>query len=92
MTKTANKAAIKAMPALRASLLWFKRETVRSIKRAAEDTASPTIRAALNAKASKVRAMDLADLRDMYIASRTSEIRAYRRAELSAVVPGMVWL
>lgn len=92
MSKTANKKAIKALPALRTSLLWFKRETVRSLRRQAEHVASPRLRTALYERASRVRKLDLADLRDAYQAERVSEILAARMFELARRVPGFVRL
>jgi hypothetical protein len=92
MTKTAHRRAIRQLPAIRKSLLWFKRETVRQLERKAQDAASPRLRLWLAQKASKIRATDLADLRVAYQAERVSEIRAARRFELSQAVPGIVWL
>jgi hypothetical protein len=91
MTKTQNKAAIKALPALRASLLWYKRQAVRDLRNRAE-CLSPMMRQALESKANKVAKMDLADLRDWYQAERVSEICRARLAELGQVVPGLVRL
>lgn len=92
MTKTSTKRAIKALPALRASLIWFKRETVRAIRRRAEEVSSPRLRIMLAQKARKVAETDLADLRLAYECGRVSEIRDARRFELSRAVPGIVWL
>jgi len=92
MSKASNKHSIKALPALRASLIWFKRETVRSLKRRALEMSSPRMRMTLFEKARKVAATDLADLRLAYQANRVSEIRKARRFELARVVPGIVWL
>jgi hypothetical protein len=91
-TKTANKRAIKALPALRASLLWFKRETVRHIERRAQDAVSPKLRIVLAQKARKVATTDLADLRNAYECERVNEIIQARRFELSGVVPNITWL
>lgn len=90
MTKTANKKAIKALPALRKSLLWYKRETLRSLKSKAQ-SASGAFRAFYFTKIGKVRTTDLADLRGEYLSVRCGEIRRYRRAELATAVPGIVW-
>lgn len=92
MTKSAHRRAIRQLPALRASLLWFKRETVRQLERRAQDVASPRLRLWLAQKARKVRATDLASLRAAYQAERVNEITAARRFELSRAVPGIVWL
>lgn len=92
MSKASNKRAIKALPALRASLIWFKRETVRALQRRAEEVSSPKLRVMLAQKARKVSTTDLADLRLAYEANRVSEIREARRFELSRAVPGIVWL
>jgi len=92
MSKASNKRAIKALPALRASLIWFKRETVRSLRQRALGAASPRMSAWLREKARKVAQTDLADLRLAYEAGRVGEIRAARRFELARAVPGIVWL
>lgn len=92
MTKAANKRAIKALPELRASLIWFKRETVRQIRRRAEEVTSPKLRIVLADKARKVAATELADLRNAYQCERVAEIASARRFELSRAVPGIVWL
>lgn len=92
MTKSAHKRAIRALPNLRKSLLWFKRETVRTLKERAEEAASPKLRAVYQQKASKVRTAELADLRAAYQAERVSEISRARRFELTRAVPGIVWL
>jgi hypothetical protein len=92
MSKTATKATIRALPALRTSLLWHKRETVRELRRRAEQVASPAVRRALQAKAAKVARMELADLRVSYQAERVAEIQRHRRGELARAVPGIVWL
>ncbi len=92
MTKTANKKAIKSLPALRASLIWYKRNTVRSLRRRAADVSSPAMRTTLANKASKVAHMDLADLRASYLSERVSEICSARLFELALVVPGLVRL
>lgn len=92
MSKASNNLAIKALPALRASLIWFKRETVRAIMRRAQDVTSPKLRVVLAAKARKVATTDLADLRISYECNRVSEIRDAGRFELSRAVPGIVWL
>ena len=91
-TKAATKRAIRALPALRTSLIWFKRETVRTLQRKAQDAASPRLAAWLAQKARKVATTDLADLRVAYQAERVNEIASARRFELSRVVPGIVWL
>lgn len=92
MTKTANKSAIKALPALRASLIWFKRETVRSLKRRAQDAASPRTSQWLYDKARKVATTDLADLRNAYECARVSEIRSAPRFELTRAIPTITWM
>lgn len=92
MTKTANKRAIKALPALRTSLLWYKRDLVRQLKRRAEDVVSPKLRAVYFDKARKISATDLADLRQSYQAERVAEIGRYRRSELTHAVTGIIWL
>lgn len=92
MSKTATKKAIKALPALRASLIWFKRETIRQLERRAQEAASPRLQAVYVAKAAKVRTTDLADLRSAYQAERVHEIASARRFELGRAVPGIVWL
>lgn len=92
MTKTANKRAIRALPALRTSLLWFKRETVRQLERRAQEVTSPRLRIVYAQKARAVRATELADLRSAYQAERVNEIAAARRFELSRAVPGIAWL
>lgn len=86
MTKSAHKRAIRRLPALRTSLLWFKRETVRTLERRALEVASPKLRLVYAQKARKVATMDLADLRLAYQAERVSEIRQARRFELARVV------
>jgi len=91
-SKASNKRAIKALPALRASLIWFKRNTVRELKRRAFDASSPKISVWLHEKARKVAQTDLADLRLAYEAMRVTEIRMYRRGELARAVPGIVWM
>lgn len=91
-TKKATKAAIKALPALRASIIWHKREAVRSLCRLAADASSASLRAAYEAKARKVRATDLADLRASYMAERIGEIKNAKRFELTRILPDIVWL
>lgn len=81
-TKTAHRKAIKTLPALRTSLIWFKRETLRTLRERAERASSPKIAAFVRAQIARVRAKDLADLRDMYISHRVQEICRYRRSEL----------
>lgn len=88
--KTANARAIKRLPALRASLLWFKRETVRELRKRAETMSSPRARAMLEDKATKVSRMPLAELRLAYQAERVSEIQRAPLFELSRIVPGLV--
>lgn len=80
------------LPALRASLIWFKRETVRALRNQSECVSSPRVRDMLNNKATKVSKTDLADLRAAYQTQRVTEIVRYRRAELSQVVPSIVWV
>ena len=92
MSKASNKKAIKALPALRSSLIWFKCETVRRLQRCAQDAVSPRLRAVYMQKASKIRDTDLADLRASYQAERVNEIASARRFELSRAIPGIVWL
>lgn len=92
MSKANNKRAIRVLPQLRRSLIWFKRETVRTLQRRAQDAASPRMAAWFLDKASKVRRAELADLRVAYQAERVNEIAAERRFELSRAVPGIVWL
>lgn len=92
ISKSANKRAIRRLPALRASLLWFKRETVRHLERRAQEVSSPRLQAWLTAKARKLRATELADLRSAYQAERVNEIAQARRFELSRAVPGIAWL
>lgn len=92
MTKSAHRRAIRQLPALRRSLLWFKRETVRQLEERAQDVSSPKLRLWLAQKASKVRETNLASLRTAYQAERVNEIAAARRFELSRAVPGIVWL
>lgn len=92
MSKTANKRSIKALPALRASLIWFKRETVRTLKLRAQEASSPMARNWLAQKARKVAQTDPADLRNAYECDRVSEIRRAPRLELSQAVPGIVWM
>lgn len=92
MSKTATKRIIRALPALRASLIWFKRETARQLERKAQDAVSPRMRVWLAQKARDIRATELADLRTAYQAERVSEIRSAPRFELSRAVPGIVWL
>ena len=91
MTKTATKRALRSLPALRASLLYHRRETVRRLRQRA-DGASPAIAAALRSKAAKVARTALEDLRVSYETARVSEILRYRRAELSQAIPGIVWM
>lgn len=92
MSKAATKRTIRALPALRESLIWFKRETARQLEREAQDAASPRMRIWLARKARDVRAAELADLRLAYQAERVSEIRSAPRFELSRAIPGIVWL
>ncbi len=92
MSKTAHKRAIKALPALRASIIWFKRELVRDLKAKARDSASPRLQRWYIDRAHKVRTTDLADLRQEYQHARVREICAARRFELTRVVPGIVWM
>jgi hypothetical protein len=92
VSKAANKRSIKALPALRTSLLWFKRETVRSLKRRALEVTSPRLRIALVEKARKVATTDLADLRHAYECDRVSEIYKAPRFELTRAVPGIIWM
>lgn len=91
-SKTATKRAIKALPALRASIIWFKRELIRDLKAKARDSASPSLQRWYIDRAHKIRTTDLADLRQAYQNARVSEIRAARRFELTRVVPGIVWM
>lgn len=92
MSKASNKRAIKALPALRTSLIWFKRETVRSLKRRALDAASPKMSAWLREKARKVATTELADIRNAYECDRVSEIFKAPRFELTRAVPGIFWM
>ena len=92
MSKAYNKRSIRALPALRASLIWFKRETVRAIQRRAQDVTSPKLRIVLAQKARKVATTDLADLRDAYECDRVGEIVRARRFELSRAIPGITWV
>lgn len=91
-SKSANKRAIRVLPALRASLIWFKRETVRALRERSRDVASPRLQAAYIEKAVRLRATDLADLRDAYQIDRVGEICKARRFELSQAIPGIAWL
>lgn len=90
MTKTANKLAIKTLPALRASLLWYKSETVRTLRRRAEDMSTPKMRAAIAAKASSVSKMDLADLRHSYQCDRVQDITSAPLFALGTAIPSLV--
>jgi hypothetical protein len=92
MSKASNKRAIKALPALRASLIWFKRDTVRTIQRRAQDVTSPKLRIVLAQKARKVATTDLADLRSAYQCERVGEIVKARRFELSRAIPNLTWV
>lgn len=92
MNKASNKKAIRSLPALRTSLLWFKRETVRQIKRRAMAVTSLKLRIMLERKARQVATTDLADLRNAYECDRVGEIVKARRFELARAVPGIVWL
>lgn len=92
MTKTANKRAIRQLPRLRASLIWFKRETVRRLRERSREVSSSRLRAAYIEKAVRLRAADLADLRTAYQCDRVGEICKARRFELSQAVPGIAWL
>jgi hypothetical protein len=92
VTKSATKRAIRQLPALRTSLIWFKRETVRTLERRAQDAASPRLRIMLAQKARKIREADLADLRLAYQADRVSEIARSPKFELSHAVPGIIWM
>lgn len=92
MSKAAHKRAIRALPALRRSLIWFKRETMRTLRERARDVVSPRLQAVYLEKARKVRETELASLRDAYQAERVGEIAAARRFELTRAVPGIVWL
>lgn len=91
-TKSATKQAIRSLPALRASLMWFKRETVRQLERRAQEVASPRLAAWCLEKARKIRLADLADLRAAYQAERVHEIAQARRFELSRAIPSITWL
>lgn len=92
MTKAANKRAIKALPALRTSLLWYKRDLVRQLKRRAQDVTSSKLRAVYLDKARKIATTDLADLRQSYQAERVAEICRTPRFELTHAVREILWL
>lgn len=92
MTKAATKRALRQLPALRTSLIWFKRETVRTLRERARDVASPRLQAFYLEKARKVAATELADLRLAYQAERVNEIASARRFELSRAVPAIIWM
>jgi hypothetical protein len=86
MVLMSNPIKLRDMPALRASLIWFKREIVRNLSASAADTRNPKLRAHYGAKIAKVRAMPLLALRADYIRARASEIRGARLWELSRAV------
>lgn len=92
MSKTADKRAIKTLPALRASLIWYKRHTVKELRRRAEDMVSPIGRRMLESKADKIARLELAELRGYYQTERIAEIRRAPLIELAQVVPGLVRL
>lgn len=92
MSKRSTKAAIRRLPALRASLLWHRLEVVRELRRRAAEASSPRLRAVYAAKAHKVARADLASLRVSYMTERVNEICSARRFELTRAVPGIVWM
>ena len=88
MSKTARRAAVKRLPALRASLRWYKREVLRRLRRIANGS---TLGARMyEGKIARVRASAPADLYDWYISERVTEIRRAPLAELRTVVPALV--
>lgn len=92
MSKASTKRAIRQLPALRTSLIWFKRETVRVLRERARDVASLRLQAMYLEKARKVATTELADLRAAYQAERVNEIASARRFELSRAVPNITWM
>jgi len=92
MTKTATKTALRALPALRSSLLWYKREQIRALQRRIDGAQTAATISWLTSKLSQVRAMDLADLRASYMAERIGDIRACPRFALRTAVPSIAWL
>lgn len=65
----------KALPALRASLKWYKRETIRRLERRASET-SPAIGAQYLKRAQAIRETKPAALRGYYLTERTADIRS----------------
>lgn len=91
MTKTgtaADKHTVKALPALRASLRWFKRETVRRMTENAKRTGNPKLASWYWAKTRTLRAAAPTAFRADYTAARVREITTAPLAELAAVTRG----
>jgi len=82
--------AYRALPALRTSLKWYKRELVRRLSRLAADHSGRPLAVAYSAKVRKVCATKPALLRAHYLAERTSEIRSAPLWHLRQVLPALV--
>lgn len=88
MTKTgttADRRAVKSLPALRTSLRWYKREVLRSLSERASAVGSPKLRAFYLQRAANIRAASPTALRSSYIAERVTEIRSAGLFELARV-------
>jgi hypothetical protein len=75
----------KMSPALKSSLLWFKREIVRSLTEK-RDSTSGRMRDMYALKLSKVRSMKLAALKHDYITRRSTEIVSAPLFELARIL------
>ncbi len=82
----------KALPALAASLRWYKRAIIRMLQRRALELENPRLREYTYDKIRKIRAKPPHALRDSYICDRVGEIRRAPLAELRTVVPSLVLL
>jgi len=73
----------KALPRLAESLRWFKRDVVRQMRRRIADVRSPSLRADMQARLSKLQAMPPAALRQDYLRERAREIESAPLWELT---------
>jgi hypothetical protein len=86
MTKTAAKQMLRTLPKLRTSVLWFKRDLAKRVRRMAEDARNPKMAAHYYERASKIRKMDLAEIVPHYLDERVCEIKRDYLCELAVAL------
>lgn len=64
----------RALPALAASLRWYKRDVVRGLERLVREVRLPSLRLAYANRLRRVRAMTPAAFRSEYISLRASQL------------------